>query len=344
MTNKILFIIYYLLFIIFFIRPLWAQTQAQQSSGHYVLEQRYVQKLEWIGDNYTLKYEVVIEQYDGGGALGGAPGGYKAYIQEFTKESSFQVSLPSGKYRYRVIPYDYLEQPGEASGWVEININPPPIVLVEVQKADDGTYVLHPYENEQIVPGVNKIVINNTDNTVITGGDETEKLLNMYVSAAWPPVIPLYGGMQEKFGSTLFASSASVRFGVLYNKPQWLKPGLEFLASWYALYSFQGDDSIIIQTGVTGLNIVTQKKFINPKIAFTLRAGFAVAYQVDEINIEGSSYTAGELIPQINFEASILWFAYKQLYLEIGLGFSHLIDKDDNSGCLSPWIGAGWKF
>jgi len=335
MTNKIFFIIYLL-----FCSPvLWAQSPG----GRYVVEQRYVQKLEWIGDNYTLKYEVVIEK-DDGGAHGGAQGGYKAYIQEFTEEPGFQVSLPSGKYRYRVIPYDYLEQPGEASGWVEININPPLIVSVEVQKADDGSYVLHPYENEQIVPGINRIVINNTDNTVITGVDETEKLLNLYVSAAWTPVIPLYGRMHEIFGNELFVSGASVRFGAFYNKPRWLKPGIEFLASWYALYSFQGDDSIIIQTGVTGLNIVTQKKFTNPKIAFTLRAGFAVAYQVDEINIEGSSYTAGELIPQINFEASLLWVAYKKLYLEAGLGYSHLIDKDDNSGCLQPWIGVGWRF
>jgi len=340
MTNKIFFILYYFLFIILFTSPLWAQSPG----GRYVVEQRYVQKLEWIGDNYTLKYEVVIEQEDGGGAQGGAQGGYKAYIREFTEKPGFQVSLPSGKYRYRVIPYDYLEQPGEASGWVEININPPPIVSVEVQKADDGSYVLHPYENEQIVPGVNRIVINNTDNTVITGVDETEKLLNLYVSASWTPVIPLYGRMNEIFGNGLFISGASVRFGAFYNKPRWLKPGIEFLASWYTLYNYEGNDSITVQTGVTGLNITTQKEFSYPKIVTTLRVGFAFTYQVNELNVEGYSNTAGGLIPQINFEASILWFAYKRLYIETGLGFNHLIDKDDNSGCLCPWIGVVWRF
>jgi len=335
MTNKIFFIIYYFLFIILFTRSLWAQTP-----DRYVVEQRYVQKLEWIGGNYTLKYEVVIEQHDDGSAHGG----YKAYIQEFTKESSFQVSLPSGKYRYRIIPYDYLEQPGEASGWVEININPAPVILVEVQKTDDGSYVLFPYENEQIVPGVNKIVINNTDNTVITGGDETKKLLDLYINAAWTPIIPLYGGMQENFGSALYASGASVRFGVLYNKPQWLKPGLEFLASWYTLNKDQGDDKIVIKTGVTGLNITAQTKFSSPKIAVTFRVGFVFAYQVNEIDVENYSYTTGGQIPQINVEASFLWFVYKKMYFETGLGFSHLIDKDDNSGCLRPWMGVGWKF
>ena len=188
MTNKIFFIIFYFLFIILFNRPLWAQSPG----GRYVVEQRYVQKLAWIGDNYTFKYEVVIEQNEGGG---GAAGRYKAYIQEFTEEPGLQVSLPAGKYRYRVIPYDYLEQPGEASGWFEFYINPASIVSVEVQKTDDGGYVLHPYENEQIVPGVNRIVINNSDNSVITGGGETEKPLILYVSAAWAPLIPLFGRM-----------------------------------------------------------------------------------------------------------------------------------------------------
>jgi hypothetical protein len=293
MTNKIFFIIYYLFFIILFIRPIWAQSPG----GRYIVEQRYVQKLEWIGGNYTLKYEVIIEQD------GGASDGYKAYIQEFTEEPSFQVSLLPGKYRYRVIPYDYLEQPGEASGWVEINIEPAPIV----------------------------------------SADETENLFNLYVSVAWTSLIPLYGGMQEIFGNKFYVEGASVRFGTLHNKLRWVKPGIEFLTSWYTLNNSQDGEKTIMKTAVTGLNIVAQNKSPNQKIAVTLRAGFALAYQIYEINAEDSSSTMGGLLPQINVEASVFWFAHEKMYFEAGLGFSHLIDKD-NSGCLSPWIGAGWRF
>ena len=303
MTNKIFFIIFYFLFIILFNRPLWAQ-----SPGRYVVEQRYVQKLEWIGDNYTLKYEVIIEQDEGGGApggdLGGAPGGalggYKKYIQEFTEEPGFQVSLLPGKYRYRIIPYDYLEQPGEASDWVEINIDPAPIV----------------------------------------SADETEKPLNLYVSAAWTPLTHLYGRMREIFGNGFYVAGASLRFGALYNKPQWLKPGIEFITSWYLFKDFQDSDKTAMKAVVTGLNIVTQNNFSSQTIAITLRAGLALAYQVYEI----TGGTMGGLLPQINAEASFLWFANKKMYLEAGLGFINLIDKDDHSGCLYPWIGVGWRF
>jgi len=52
----------------------------------------------------------------------------------------------------------------------------------------------------------------------------------------------------------------------------------------------------------------------------------------------------GGLLPQINAEASFLLFTNKKMYLEAGLGFINLIDIDDNSGCLYPWIGAGWRF
>jgi len=333
MTNKILLFVF-LLTLFLFSRPLWAQAQ-QSDGGHYVIEQRYVQKIEWIGDKYTLKYEVVIERNEGGK--------YKAYIQEFTEKPNLQVSLPLGKYRYRVIPYDYLEQPGEASVWVNIEINPAPIVSVEVQKADDGSYVLHPYEKEQIVPGINEIVINNQNDSKTTEGTETDKPFNLYVSAAWTPIIPIYGRIQEIFGNEFHASGAAIRFGALW-KMQWFSPGIELSTAWYALNIAQENDEIGIQTGVTGFNIVAQKKLPNPKMAVTLRAGFALGFQVGEINIEDYSYTTGGLIPQINVEASFLWFAYKRLYLEAGVGFNHLLEKDSNSGCLRPWLGAGWQF
>ena len=340
MTNK------FILFItaIFFLSggPLWAQSrppggaQPPGGSGRYVIEQRYVQNLVWIGDEYTLKYEVVIEQNE--------DDEYKTYIQEFTEKQSYQVSLPVGKYRYRIIPYDYLEQPGEASDWVNIEIKPAPVVPAEVQKADDVIYVFHPVEDEKTTPRVYEEVVNKADGSVITGGEETEKLLNLYVSAAWVPLIPLYGRMSEIYEKKFYAVGASVRFGALFNKPRWFSPGIELSMSWYAADSDRGGDKTGIQTGVTGINLVAQKVLPYPKTAVTLRTGFALIFQVGEVSVDDYSYSTGGLIPHINFEASFLWIAHKSLYLEAGIGFAYLFDKNGNSGCLRPWIGAGWKF
>jgi len=307
MTNRFLFFIFYFLFIILFIQPLWAQSQG--GDGYYVIEHRYVQQLVWIGDDYTLKYEVVIEKNDGGG---GAHGGYKTYLQEFTEKPDIEVSLPLGEYRYRIIPYDYLEHPGEASEWVHIEIKPAPVpapvVTVEVPKTEAEINTLSPY-----------------------------------VSAAWNPLITLYGRTREIFGNNFYAAGASVCFGVLYNKLRWFNPGIELSASWYALNNAQSIDIIGITTGVTGLNIVAQKP-LPYRMAVTLKAGAAILFQVSEIKAEEFLFSAGGLIPQINLEASFLWFAYKQLYLEAGLGFYHLLSKDDDSGFLRPWLGVGWRF
>ncbi|WP_461257930.1 hypothetical protein [Treponema sp. R80B11-R83G3] len=317
MTNRITLFVF-LTASFLFSRPLWAQSSSS-GGGRYVIEQRYVQTIEWIGDKYTIKYEIVIEKNE--------DGNYKTYIREFTEKPSVQVSLPLGKYRYRIIPYDYLEHPGDASDWINIEIKPAPIARVEVQKADDGSYILQPYEDEQTVPSVN----------------ETNKLFNLYVSASWTPLIPIYGRIQEIFGNEFYTAGASVRFGVLYNKLRWFNPGIELSTSWYALNNAKSIDTVGIKTGVTGFNIVAQKPLPH-RMAVTLKAGAAILFQVSEINIEDYSFSLGGLIPQINLEASFLWFAYKQLYLEAGIGFHHLFNKPGNSGCLRPWIGAGWQF
>jgi len=295
MTNKNSFLIF-LTVMFFLIRPLWAQSQ--DDGGYYVIEHRYVQFIEWIGDDYTLKYEFVLEKNEGDGVNGG----YKTYLQEFTEKPFIRLSLPSGKYRYRIIPYDYLEHPGVVSDWINIEIKPAPVA------------------------------VNGTDNP-----------LNLYVGASWTPLIPLYGRMKDIFGNKFYPLGVSVRFGALYNKLRWFNPGVELSTSWYSLNNAQSSDIIGTQTGVTGLNIVAQK-LLPKRMAVTLKAGASFLYQVSEIEIEDYTYSAGGFLPQINVEASFLWFAYKQLYLEAGLGFYHLFNKDGNSGILRPYLGVGWQF
>jgi len=309
MTNRNLFL-FFLTTMSFLIRPIWAQEPAQQeqqsqqsqqssgsgsNGGYYVFEQRYVQIIEWIGDDFTLKYEVVIEKNEGGG--------YIAYSREFTEKPNLQISLPLGKYRYRIIPYDYLEHPGEASEWVNIDVDPSPAAVT----------------------------------------NETGSPINLYVSAAWTPLFSLFGRMHEILGNDFYPVGASVRFGALYNKLQWFNPGIELSMSWFSLNSAQSKDTMGIKTGVTGFNIVAQKP-LSGRIAVTLKTGAAILFQVSEINIEDYSYWTGGLIPQINLEASFLWFAYKQLFLEAGIGFYYLLNKEGNSGCLNPRIGVGWQF
>jgi hypothetical protein len=288
--------------------PLWAQDAqstvqgAAQGAGHYVIEQRYVQQLVWVGDEYTLKYEVVIESGEGRT--------YRSYSREFTEKPALQISLPPGTYRYRIISYDYLEQPGDASEWVNLEIKPSPAVSVGEQAE--------------------------------SGPSDT---FSFYLSAAWSPLLPLYGGIREVFGNEFYAAGASLRFGAFFNKLNWwFIPGLELSTSWYTLNKAQDGDTVGIQAGVTGFNIAAQKRFFNQKMAVTLRAGGALAFQIGETNIADETNTIGGITPQFNVEASFLYKVWKQLYVETGASFTFHLNQNSSSGYLCPRLGAGWKF
>jgi len=247
---------------------------------------------------------VVVERNEGEG--------YREFKREFTTSSEIEISLPLGNYRYHIIPYDLLDQPGEASDWETLNVAAPPVIPGETP--------------EQSAPS------------------DSEKQVDIFLSAAWTSLFPVYGGMQKVFGHEWYAYGATLRFGVLYNKPLWFHPGIEVSTSWYALNKVQRNDTIGIQAGVTGFNILTQTWLPNRKMAVTLRAGAALAFQVGEVNTGQYLYSMGSLIPQINLEASFLWLALKQFYMETGLGFNHLMNQNSSSGCLRPWLGAGWRF
>ncbi|MCL2066304.1 MAG: hypothetical protein FWG99_02415 [Treponema sp.] len=91
----------------------------QAQSGGFYLDRssarpRFVQRLTWTGGEYAIRYEVVMEREEAGV--------YSSLIQEFTTMSFIEVSLPPGMYRFRVIPYDYLDRPGTASQWMSIEV------------------------------------------------------------------------------------------------------------------------------------------------------------------------------------------------------------------------------
>jgi len=87
---------------------LWAQ-----SLSNY-MELRFVQRLTWVGDEYAMRYEVIIEKEENEK--------YKRVLQEFTTAFFIEVSLSPGKYRFQVIPYDFLNLPVPAAGWMDFEV------------------------------------------------------------------------------------------------------------------------------------------------------------------------------------------------------------------------------
>jgi hypothetical protein len=88
---------------------------AQDDSINFFSELRYFQRLSWSGDEYALRYELIIEKEEGGL--------YKREYFENTNKYTTVVSLHPGKYRYQVIPYNYLDNPVTGTGWIEFEVH-----------------------------------------------------------------------------------------------------------------------------------------------------------------------------------------------------------------------------
>ncbi|MDR0302102.1 MAG: hypothetical protein LBI04_07315 [Treponema sp.] len=84
-----------------------------QSAGYFT-EFRIAQRLTWTGDEYTSRYEIVIEKEE--------VDSYRQVRRESTDATFIVVSLEPGRYRYRIIPYDFLNRPGESSEWMNIEV------------------------------------------------------------------------------------------------------------------------------------------------------------------------------------------------------------------------------
>jgi len=119
---------------------------------NYRIEIRYIQRLTWTGDEYAMRYEVVIEKYENRR--------YSNFLREFTEDQFIEVSLPPGNYRYQVIPYDYLNAPIHVTDWTEFSVLKAP-------------------ENAE-----NNIVYGTNPNT-------TERF-DFFAGIFWEPLLPVY--------------------------------------------------------------------------------------------------------------------------------------------------------
>jgi len=74
---------------------------------------KFIQRLVWNKEEYALYYEVLIFVDENG---------YREFLKDTTEDNLFLVSLPPGKYRYSVTPYDLLGIRGETSEWIEFEV------------------------------------------------------------------------------------------------------------------------------------------------------------------------------------------------------------------------------
>ena len=266
-------------------------------------------RLTWTGDGYALHYKVQIEMED--------EDGFRAVFDEFTFASLVEVSLLPGKYRCRVIPYDYLEKPGRGSEWISFEVHsaviPEPVFISSVEEADE------PEISEDYTEPVAAI-----DEDIPPA--KRSKPFNIYLSAAWMPLFSLYGEAGPFFNEKFILPGAGLRFGMLYTKISFINLGLELAGSWY----FSGNHA-----ATAGLNLVAQKRSPGQKTALSLRLG------------GGLSILETEKYFHTNLGLSFLFFPHPRFFLEAGFDYAQLFTGaayGELPGSLRPMLGVGLQF
>jgi len=285
---------------------------------------RYIQRLVWVGDEYTLRYEILVEKEE--------EGSYTRVSRVFTGESFIELPLQPGNYRCRVIPHDFLDRPGEGSEWMIFEI--PAFVENEAPEPDTGSFIAEieqepESETETLEPA------------------KKEKPFDFYLGAAWMPVFSVYGEFDQfsDWHNTLY--SGGIRFGIVSFTSHSIDFGLELAISWYNFYSTFysysfGYEGKIGYLEAFELNLLAQKWFPKKIVALNLRAGggyLSLKKTIDDNIVPSADLDSYYL--DIGF--SFLLRPGKYFYMETGIDYIHL-PTQESFGLLRPWAGIGVRF
>jgi hypothetical protein len=305
-----------------FLAPL---SEAQDGESLLVIsktERRYIQRLAWAGDEYTLRYQIVVEKEE--------EGSYRRIRQVFTRDSFIELTLQPGNYRCRVIPYDFFDRPGEGSEWMAFEI--PDIGEDEAPEPDpepEEEILIAEPEPEEFEPEKPEPV-------------KKEKILDFYLNVAWMPVLPVYGRINQfsEWNNTLY--NGGIRLGVVSSTRNSLDFGLEFVISrnYFTSNSYEYEYGVQYVKAIEVI-LLAQKWFPKRVTALNLRAGggytsFPAGLNVNDFNFTLDSY-------HIDLGFSFLWRPYKHFYLETGIDYIYLFEWE-SIGLLRPWFGMGLRF
>ncbi|MCL2791790.1 MAG: porin family protein [Spirochaetaceae bacterium] len=106
----------------------------------YDEESRLV-RIAWRGDEHALRYQIEIQkmEYEY----------YQYYLREFTASLYINIPLQLGEYRFRIIPHDILDRPGEGTQWVHFEVRSDVIEFFDIE--DDLFQVTYAGEDAAVI-------------------------------------------------------------------------------------------------------------------------------------------------------------------------------------------------
>ncbi|GHV84710.1 hypothetical protein AGMMS50230_03180 [Spirochaetia bacterium] len=221
------------------------------------------------------------------------------------------------------------------------------IVPVEIiDSSPSGVQLV--FNENQLITGKYEVYVRNPGGLEASLGTFAiaYKHLGMYLGAAYAPLFPLYGELNDLFDRAFFPLGAELRFGLVPIKKSFGSLGAELVGSWHYLSAHGSYYDVSLHTAGVEANLIFQKWFPNEVMAVVLRAGGGanVTLNYHFRYAAGKSKPVMILLPQMQAGISFLWVFKKPYYAEGGIDFVHWFSKDSSSpGYLRPWIGAGWK-
>jgi len=115
-------------------------------------------RIVWSGGEHALRYAVEIDRLE--------DGVFRNSNREFTETLYLNVSLQPGEYRYRVIPHDVLDRPGQGTQWIRFEVRPRQenVQVAEAAESEPALVVGQITENNE------QITENNEQRTELLSG------------------------------------------------------------------------------------------------------------------------------------------------------------------------------
>jgi hypothetical protein len=235
----------------------------------------------------------------------------------------------------------YLRLPGSGT---------PAIKPLEYTSAAGGNRARLVFGFQQLEPGRYEVYIKNPGGLDASRGGFAIVLYkgrDLYISAAYAPLLPLYGELNQLFGQSVYPLGGAARLRLIPFKRPWGFLGMELGINWH--YAASRSDAFTVSFHAPGseLNLLFQQWFSNRAAAYMIRAGAALGTAVDYhfTYPQGDGPSTHILFPQGVLGVSLFWFMRKPFFIEAGLDYVHWFTTDTVApGYARPHVGLGWRF
>jgi len=336
-----------------------------QTAGYYLDPNsetpRFIQRLAWSGGTNSLHCEVIIEKEESGTFVN--------YNNKFTTDNFFEISLPPGNYRFRVIPYDILGKPSEGTEWAPFTVfnavKPELYQPDELDYFNDRQKSQFEFNGNNIEPDATIYFVNSAGEQIFptevirySDGSGVRLIFDkgQLTDGEYEVCVVNPGGLETSIGGVDYKTYRE-KFGVA----RYLA-GLSFMPSFqgygdgfssggflYFITARIGVISCIYLNNYIGMEFTVSRFAKNWDDTDYTSYGFTTEYNLLFVNWLPEQRASVNCKIGMGFDmqpmdlsyavlgVSFLYRIYQNYNIEAGVNFTHIIK--DGSGSIQPWIG-----